>query len=582
MNNIKASLSIVRLLYIEDKSADIKLLEKLLSKSEIANFEITAVSSVDEAKKYGTDSHDLALISLNLPDTPGIGAVSSFRKQNQNIPIVAITDTDDEMATVCSVQAGVQDCLVKGKFDCRLLVRVLCFAMEREQTLAMLADLRSQQEDHFLNHDQLTGLPNKKYLIDFLNCRIKEDKYRNLRWAILQFELEGLQQVNTTLGISFADTLLQMIAKRLQKACGDKNLVVRFSGTQFVIVFHPDPDKDSIYQFSNTLLSLLRDPIDIHGEKIIVTTSIGISLYPKDGHDATDLLEKSVMGASAAKKIGTHNYHFYSSEMKKEKEERHKMQRDLPKALDNDELFLLYQPKIEIASGKIIGAEALLRWQHPELGLIPPAHFIPIAESENVIIPIGKWIIETCLKLVKSWQTTDHRLNIPRISINISPVQLGQWDFLDMVTLLLGSYSEQVQFIEFEITESTIMRSPDANITTLNKIREMGIPIAIDDFGTGYSSLSYLNSLPADIVKIDKSFITDVHLSNKNAEIVRSTINLVHKLNLIVIAEGVEIEEEVKFLKENDCDQIQGYYFSRPVPTDEFLQLIKKGTFKIP
>lgn len=576
MNGKKSELSTIQVLYLEQNPADVTLIKELLSQSKIANFEITRVTSLQDMENYKTENYDIALINLSSSDGQSIENIVDFRKENKEIPIVAITDIDDEITTVTAIQAGVQDCLVKGKFDTHLLIRTLFFAMEREQSITMLADLKSQQEKHFLTHDQLTGLPNKKYLIERLDQKLKEDKHRNMRFTIVQFKLEGLQQVNNTLGLSFGDALLQLIAKRLKEEYANEDSVVRFDSNLFVILLTNDADETSIEKFVHGLLMLLREPIDIYGEQILVTTSVGISRYPEDALTSEDLIQKAVMAAEAARKLGRHNFRFYSSEMKEQAEEYHVLQHDLQTALENKELFLLYQPKVEFKSGNIVGVEALLRWQHARLGLIPPAHFIPIAETTNLIVPIGMWVIQTCLELVKHWQSKKLGINIPRIAVNVSPVQLEQGGFVESIRSTLASYHDQTQFIEFEITENAIMRNPDEAIAILNEIRELGIPIAIDDFGTGYSSLSYLKSLPADIVKIDQVFIRDVHINIENAEIVKSTINMVHNLGLTVIAEGIETEEEMKFLKENHCDYMQGYYFSRPISKEKLLTLIQE------
>lgn len=574
-------LSFINILYIEDRQPDIIRVEKLLEEAEIANFSMTPVGSFQELKNYNLNLFDVVLISLDIPQYPGIAAITEFRKLNHPIPMVAITECDDEIRSIAVIQAGVQDCLIKGKFDKNLLVRALCFSMEREQAITMLMDIKFQQQQYFLTHDQLTGLPNKNYLLSFMTEILSDDKYKNNRFTILEFELQGLQQVNSTLGISFGDALLKIVSERLKKLYDNDVKIARFGGVQFVIILLKVIEKSEVIRFANNLLACLREPLEIHGEKILVTTNIGISIYPKDGHEAVDLIQKSMMAGKAARDIGRHNYCFYTVDIKNQAEEYRVLRHDLRNALENDELFLHYQPKIDLATGSIVGAEALLRWNHPTIGIISPKLFIPIAEAENLIVPIGQWVMTKCFELIRRWKADNLPFRLPAISLNVSSIQLEEIDFIAALRENLMVHGNNPDSIEFEITESILMKRPEQSIVLLNEIRHLGISISIDDFGTGYSSLTYLKRLPVDYIKIDQSFVKDVDVSSENAEIVRSTINMVHNLGLKVVAEGVEREEELQFLYENHCDYAQGYYFSKPVDEEKLLELVKNVNFNI-
>jgi diguanylate cyclase (GGDEF)-like protein len=421
--------------------------------------------------------------------------------------------------------------------------------------------------------DPLTKLPNRVLLEDRIEQAITQAERSKLKCAVIFVDLDRFKTINDSLGHTVGDELLRAVGARLQTLVRAEDTVSRLGGDEFVILLREVIDADDAAQVGDKILTELRLPFRAHEKELYITPSIGVSLYPLTGHTAQMLITQADAAMYNAKQEGRNSCRLFASEMSTFFPERLMMENDLRQAVARREFALYYQPKVDLANGSVVGMEALLRWQHPSKGLVSPDEFIPLAEDTGLIVPIGRWVIEEACAQNKAWQ----RAGMPhlRIAINVSAVQFKQKDLLDTIKYALESSGLSPEFLEVEVTETVVMQNASQAIVTLEKLSEMGIHVSIDDFGTGYSSLSYLKRFPIDKLKIDRSFIREISSNRDDAAIVRATIALAHNLRLRVIAEGVETEDQLQFLRALGCDEYQGYYKSKPVPADEFARQMR-------
>ena len=434
----------------------------------------------------------------------------------------------------------------------------------------------AEQKIRFMAYyDSLTSLPNRILLKERLNTSIAHANRNESIIAIMFLDLDHFKIINDTLGHVVGDRLLQEVGKRLVGCVDDGDTVSRMGGDEFILLFpYIDNEKD-IEKLAQKVLEVLKQPFFVEDHELYITTSIGISIYPLDGTDMDTLIKNADMAMYRAKEQGRNNYQFFTTAMNKKVFERLEMERSIRKALERDEFTLFYQPKVDLKTGRISGAEALIRWIHPKHGFIPPNEFIPIAEESGLIVPIGEWVLKTACKQSRIWM--DGGYEHLSIAVNISAKQFQQNAFIDTVIGIIKETGVNPSLLELEITENSIMQDTNKNIITLNELKAMGLTISIDDFGTGFSSLSYIMKFAADILKIDKSFISNIAVNSTNTAITVAIINMAHSLNLKVIAEGVETEEQLQFLREQNCNEMQGYLFSKPIKAEEFELLLTEG-----
>jgi diguanylate cyclase (GGDEF)-like protein/PAS domain S-box-containing protein len=423
--------------------------------------------------------------------------------------------------------------------------------------------------------DPLTDLPNKQLFMDRLHQVIANAGANERQAAVMFLDLDRFKLINDTLGHDIGDLLLMAIAERLAGCMGPADTVARLGGDEFTILLGDVLDAGKVAMVAESILAALSKPIRVRDQELFVSASIGISMFPDDGEQPVDLLKNADAALYQAKEHGN-GYEFYSADMNAKAPERLALENSLRKALDRGEITLHYQPQLDLASSRIVGAEALARWQHPELGMIPPATFIPLAEETGLILPITEWVLRTACLQNMEWQAAG--LPAIRISVNLSGRSFKQRDLAAMVSRVFGETGLLPQHLDLELTESSLMEDVEATTVTLDRLNAMGIQLSIDDFGTGYSSLSYLKRFPLSTLKIDRSFIRDLANDQDDAAIVKAIIALAHSLCLRVVAEGVETEEQLAFLRAENCDEIQGYYFSRPLPADAFMQFLAKQT----
>jgi diguanylate cyclase (GGDEF)-like protein/PAS domain S-box-containing protein len=438
-----------------------------------------------------------------------------------------------------------------------------------------LIDAAAQMSQSLSKHyyDSLTKLPNRLLLQDRLEFMINHARRNNQLMALLLLDIDRFRLINDTFGYEIGDKLLQTIAERLNTCVRDVDVVFRSGDDEFAIILEEIAHQEDAAKVAKRILTSCAGPLQVNEHDIHTSVCIGISIFPHDGDGKVQMLQNAEAAMLRARETGLNNYQHYKPSMNARALERLTLENDLRSALSRYELCTFFQPQVEIKTGEITGMEALLRWKHPELGMIPPSQFIPIAEDTGLILSIGEWVLRSACLQARKWQKTGLPLVI---SVNLSANQFQQQNLVSIVESALKNSGMMPSLLELEITESMSMKNPEDTLKTLTGLKDLGVRIAIDDFGTGYSSLSYLKRFPIDTLKIDRSFLMDIPENHRDAEIVKAIIAMAHSLNLAVIAEGVETEQQAQYLIENGCRKMQGYLFSPPVPETEFERLLRK------
>lgn len=437
-----------------------------------------------------------------------------------------------------------------------------------------VAERRRAEEraDYLALHDALTGLPKRTVFVDRLSQALLLAARHKHSLAVMIINIDRFKNVNGTLGYVAGDAALREIADRLSSCAGALSTIARFGNAEFAL-FEPELENDeSIAESLQKIQDALLPVFNLEGHQINLTASIGIALYPEDGGTAETLIINAGSALKLAKENGGNSFRFYAPDMHTRALKLLSLECELRGAIEREEFVVYYQPQIDANSNQVVGAEALVRWQHPTLGLISPADFIPLAEETGLIAPLGEWVMRAACRQNKSWQEAGW----PPISVsvNLSARQFQQTNLTEIVAAVLRDASLDAQFLELELTESSIMKNPQLTRATLRELKEMGIRVSVDDFGTGYSSLSYLKSFPIDHLKIDRSFIRDATTGSKDAAIVATIVALAHNLGMQAIAEGVETEEQARFLRSLECDQLQGFLYAAPLPAEEFGKML--------
>lgn len=449
--------------------------------------------------------------------------------------------------------------------------RPMLLATVRDITERKVAEARVK---FLAYYDALTELPNRSLLQDRITKALAGARRRKEQLAVLFLDLDRFKIINDSLGHSVGDALLQEVASRLKAWARDQDTVARVGGDEFVLVLAKVQMPSDAAVAAQRVVDLMASDFSIHGRSLNVTCSVGVSMYPDHGADAETLVRNADAAMYCAKQKGPNNIYFYTDDLNAQMVERLTLERDLRRALGRNELFLVYQPQVEIASGRVVGLEALLRWQHPELGLVPPDKFIRIAENSGLILPIGEWVLRTACLQARKWQ--DEGLPYVDVAVNVSAIQFRQDGFRELIQGVLTETGLAPQYLELELTESLLLSNADVVFSVLRELNQMGLKLAIDDFGTGYSSLSYLTQFPVSKLKIDRSFIRNVATNPDDAAIATAIIGMARSLNLKVIAEGVEDDAQMDFLRAHHCDEIQGYYFSKPLSVEDVADMLSK------
>jgi diguanylate cyclase (GGDEF)-like protein len=435
------------------------------------------------------------------------------------------------------------------------------------------------QLEHLVQHDALTGLPNRILLQDRLGQAIELARRQSRQLAVMFLDLDQFKHINDSLGHAVGDQLLRSVAQRLVGCVRHSDTISRQGGDEFVLLLsHIERAEDARISAQKMLASLaLPHRIDQHD--LHIGASIGISIYPADGQDVETLIKSADAAMYSAKENGRNNYKFFEQSMNILAVQRQSIEASLHRALEQQEFVLYYQPKINLQSGAIVGVEALIRWQHPEQGLLSPTQFVPIAEDCGLILPIGRWVLREACRQVQAW--LDSGLRAVPIAVNISAVEFRHKSFLESVALVLKETGLVPRYLELELTESILMHDVESSVPILEALKAIGVRLAIDDFGTGYSSLSYLKHFPIDTLKIDQSFVRNIAANADDAIIVRTIIGMGENLKQRIIAEGVETHEQLEFLLEQQCEEGQGFLFGHPLPAKNFAQLLVTGNDEI-
>ncbi|UED74052.1 bifunctional diguanylate cyclase/phosphodiesterase [Brevibacillus sp. DP1.3A] len=434
---------------------------------------------------------------------------------------------------------------------------------------------RKQSEEtihHLAYHDALTDLPNRRMYVQQLSKEMMQAKRFQSNLAVLFLDMDRFKDVNDSFGHDVGDMLLIEASKRLQACLKQGDVVARLGGDEFTILQNHLQDRSEATALAEQIMNQLQRPFELEGHAFNVSCSIGIAMYPQDGDNPEDLLKRADTALYTVKSRGKNGYDFFDPTMEAKSLERILMENEMRKAIEQEQFQIYYQPKIDIVTSSMTGMEALVRWVHPELGIIPPNRFIPIAEETGMILALGEWILKQACKQNKIWHDQGYTL---KVSVNLSARQIYQKDLVEMIKDILRETNLSPDWLELEITESIFVKMEEAT-AVLQQIRDIGIQISIDDFGTGYSSFSYIKSLPVDTIKIDASFIRDIHHNQESQAIVKAIVTIAQSLNMNVIAEGIELHDQVAALKENGCDHGQGYLFSKPLPTDAFDQFLRQ------
>lgn len=564
-----------QILVIEDDSNVRTLILKLL-KAE--GFD--AISAADGrmgVQLARVHEPDLIICDIMMPECSGYEVLEQLRQDTvtATIPFIFLSAKSDRTDLRQGMDLGADDYLTKPFKRAELLGAISArLSKQAAVTQPYINEMKraAQTLSQLAYRDPLTNLPNRIFLHHQLQEALRQAKKTQQLVAIFCINLDRFKAINTNLGYSKGDLLLQAVAERLNQTLADDGIVARLGGDEFSLLLTQITTREQAASKAQKVLQLLAEPYDLDGHYAQVQTSIGIAIFPEDHGSADRLLHQADTAMRHAKLQGSSKYQFYALEMDALAAERQLMESKLDLALERLEFQLFYQPQVNLITGRIIGAEALLRWQHPELGLVYPGKFIAIAEETGLIIPIGEWALRTACTQARAWQVANpSRI---RVSVNLSARQFRQEGLVQVVAQVLEETQLDPDLLVLELTETCVMENVEASVLTLRQLKEMGVHISIDDFGTGYSSLNYLKRFPIDTLKIDQSFVREVTLDANDAAIARAIIAMAQSLQLKVIAEGVETEEQSNFLRQSGCHAMQGYLFSRPLPAPEFEKLL--------
>lgn len=567
-----------RILVIDDDDQVRRVLLDIFS----GVYDCNEASSAEAALKVlAQDSFDLVLSDINMGGMSGLELVPHVHSLSPDSVVLMISGQSNIETAIEAMRAGAFDYIMKP-FDIRhveaaveraLKQRLLLGEKRRyKDELEKLLLERTAQVDRLAYYDTLTSLPNRTLFEDRLTQAVALAQRADKKVAVLFIALDQLKKVNDSLGHLAGDQLMQEAAVRLRGCVTKSDTVARFGGDQFVLMLPEiERTKDAVDVVA-LIQETLNPPFKLGRQELFATASVGISFFPDDGKETSSLVKNAGAALYRAKKSGGNEYRFYTADMHAKASKRFELETSLRRAIDNREFLLHYQPRVAIDSLQIVGLEALVRWQHPKLGLVPPGDFIPLAEETGLILPIGEWVLREACKQNCKWQNKG--LARMRVGVNISARQFQQQHLADTVMLILEEAELAPEFLQLELTESSIMSNAEATIEVLTKLQTSGVSISVDDFGTGFSSLSYLKRLPIDSLKVDQSFVRELATDPDDAALVMAIVSLAHTLRLRVVAEGVETQEQLRFLRLLRCDEIQGYLISKPLPVEGIEQLL--------
>ncbi len=562
------------LLMVDDEPTTIDVIEMFLQAEGYERL----IPVTDSRRAFATiaeERPDVVLLDLNMPEVGGLEILQAMRADEalEHVPVIILTSSADADTKLQALELGANDFLAKPVDPSELVLRL-------RNTLAAKA-----YQDQLQYYDRLTGLPNRRLFSERLGQMLGISRRTSDQCAVLTIGLDRFRQINDTLGRAVGDTLLSSAADRIAKsvaadspvqpASGHRSrLLARVGGDEFALLLSGTGVVEEADRVARRLHSRLQEHFELDGREVFTSCSIGIACFPDDGDHAEAVLANAGIALSHAEREGGSGIQFYNPSLNVRSAERLELEGQLRRALDRDEIALHYQPKVDMGTGRIVGAEALMRWQHPEMGNVPPDRFIPIAEETGLIASLGEWAIRTACCQARAWQDAGLPL---RVSVNLSAKQFHAGGIAEMVRSALRDSGLEGSRLMLELTESMIMENVQETSETLRAFKDMGLALSVDDFGTGYSSLSYLKRFPLDELKIDRSFVQGVPEDGDDAAIVTAIVGMTHSLGLKVVAEGVETPEQLAFLRGLGCDEYQGYLCSKPVAADEWAGLLEEA-----
>ena len=567
-----------RILVIDDDEQVRRILLDLLS----GVYDCHEASSAEAALQILTEeSFELVISDINMGDMSGLELVPHVHSLSPDAVVVMISGQSNIETAIEAMHAGAFDYILKP-FDIRQVEAALERALKQRLLIAetkrykdeleKLLQERTAEVDRLAYYDTLTSLPNRTLFEDRLTQAVALAHRADKRVAVLFIALDQLKKVNDTLGHRAGDQLIQQVAVRLKSCVNESDTVARFGGDQFVMMLPEiERTKDAVDVIA-AIREVLNPSFQLDRQELFATASVGLSFFPDDGKDSSALVKNAGAALYRAKKSGGNEYRFYTADMHARASKRFELETSLRHAIDNQEFLLHFQPRVAIDSLQIVGVEALVRWQHPQMGLVPPGDFIPLAEETGLIFPIGEWVLREACRQNREWQKRGFASM--RMGVNISARQFQQPHLAETVMRILDESQLGPEYLELELTESSIMSNAEATIEVLTKLQTKRVSISVDDFGTGFSSLSYLKRLPIDSLKVDQSFVRELATDPDDAALVMAIVSLAHTLRLRVVAEGVETQEQLRFLRLLRCDEIQGYLISRPLPVEGIEKLL--------
>ncbi|MEK6776410.1 MAG: EAL domain-containing protein [bacterium] len=573
----------LKILIVDDDEDDYVMTRDLLSEVHGSRFKLDWETSYESAlNTLGSNNHDVCLMDYRLGEHNGLQLLNEAIAKGCRVPIIMMTGQGDQAIDMEAMKAGAEDYLVKGTIQASMLERSIRYAIERRKA--------KEQIRQIAYYDHLTHLPNRVLFLDrFKHAIAHAGRYHRIA-AVMFFDLDNFKHINDTLGHSAGDELLKKVADRLAGLVrktdyvarlhtdNSGDTIARLGGDEFTLLLTEITHFRDAVKVVQRIHDTLSEPFVLSGQEVFVTASIGIAIYPDDGNDIETLLKNADAAMYHAKEHGKNNFQFYRQEMNATTLEDLQMEGRLRKALEREELCLYYQPIMDLRTRHIISLEALLRWNAPDLGLLLPDKFIPIAEASGLITPIGEWVLDTACRQYKTWH---EKGSAPlRVSVNLSTQQFKRHDLADMVARSLDLYGLEAQSLEFDVNED-VMREQETTIPVLRTLKNMGSRVSIDNFGTGSYSFRFLKDFKPYAIKIDISLVKEICTSADCRDVISAIISMAHSLKLGVIATGVETEEQMDFLVEQGCDEMQGFLLSPPLPADEvpgFLQRYKNET----
>jgi diguanylate cyclase len=537
-----------------------QLKDTVKSSAQQNTIELNRLQKFDQ-KKLKQMTFDAILLSENYLNTMGEVYLNRLVQLNLTQPILYLMQTSSPRREQNMIALGIEDCLLSDELTIDSLTRACQYAIaRRKKSIGILS-----------GHDQLTGLANRYLFYEHVERSISLAKRTQVELAVLSVDINKFKLINESLGHRMADLLLIKIAKVLSQSVRETDIVARFGNNDFSILLDDTGSTRDIAVIAEKIQTAMSQVFELNQHELFITCSIGVASYPESGTAAETLLANAQAALNKAKRLGRNRYYFYSGEFNKQVKLRLELEKNLRRALINSEFHVYLQPQICATSQRITGAEALLRWQHPKYGLIGPDVFIPLLEELGLLPGVEAWVLQQVCQIAK---TLTDRHGVMNFSVNISGAHFKTGNLKENIFLALQSSELDGRYLEIELTENIMIEHVEHNNNLLNDLRSLGVSVALDDFGKGYSSLSYLKNFPADILKLDKAFIDNINSDVRDASIVEAMINLSHKLAIKVVAEGVETQAQLQQLQAFNCDFVQGYYFAKPMPLEEFTEFV--------